>query len=885
MSRHYAGHAVISVTGRATRSDGRKFTPIDLSAHFNSSSREFGTREMAALIGGECAQDCLIRVPTGRRDLQGIPFILGPDDLQSKGWLVLSSKSGPAAASCVEVPLVKSANFLCVASFCDFDANESPRPGHDVFQKVGQHLANVTLVYEDGGTCVLPIRRWFETNAALEFWGHVSFAAMAQGKLRGTNLTDPLDSAAEWGFLQRSIGGSTAGAPGTGIVWVCALENPQPERAICAARLEAASEDALVICGLTLFHRAMHPLRNQPRAIYRIALPEAAAEDAKRWRVDVDLGTIGRTFPLPDFDPEAWLAAPARGLGEEAKISRGARYLYAEVIAHSDATLTLTDMEAGTCHPFELAQATAGSEISASDGGGRIELIERSRRWVHFRVLDSNTHQPTPVRVALRSKDGRYIPPYGHRADINDEWFQDYGADVKLMGTSFAYVDGTFQVERPPGEVYVEMTKGFEYEAVRQKLDILPGQNDVTLEIPRLSNLRAKGWVTADTHTHFLSPTTALLEAQAEGLNLISLLAAQWGGLYTNVGDLPFGPVVSADCESMVWVGTENRHHILGHISLLGGQGKPVLPLSIDAPHESYFGDTLWNSLAEWADACRRQQGLVVSPHFPYPTGEVAADIVLGKIDAVEIWPNDDPKPHPTVVQEFDSLRYLDWYHYLNCGYRLPAVAGTDKMGAYISVGANRVYAYLGQEEFNYPNFVRAVKAGNTFATTGPLLMFHADGHSPGGEITLGAGGATIQVTADAQCFVPIHRLEVIFNGKVVAVREERQGARRIQLSESIKVEGPGWLAARCSSRSGPTSSWMFKIAAHTSPIYVKMPGRELFSPEAAAYFLNLIDGAQLYVDTLATRPDPETFSRVRKVYADARAELHRRLHQHRVPH
>jgi len=77
----------------------------------------------------------------------------------------------------------------------------------------------------------------------------------------------------------------------------------------------------------------------------------------------------------------------------------------------------------------------------------------------------------------------------------------------------------------------------------------------------------------------------------------------------------------------------------------------------------------------------------------------------------------------------------------------------------------------------------------------------------------------------------------------------------------------------------------MFKIAAHTSPVYVQVPGRELFSPEAAAYFLQLIEGAQLYVDTLATRPDAESFSRIRKVYADARAELHRRLHQRGVPH
>jgi hypothetical protein len=199
--------------------------------------------------------------------------------------------------------------------------------------------------------------------------------------------------------------------------------------------------------------------------------------------------------------------------------------------------------------------------------------------------------------------------------------------------------------------------------------------------------------------------------------------------------------------------------------------------------------------------------------------------------------------------------------------------------------GTNRVYVYLGQEEFNYPNYAKAVRAGNTFATSGPLLMFHAEGHPPGAEITLGAGGGTMEVAAEVQCFVPIHRLEVIFNGKVVASREEPAGARKILLSEKIKVPGPGWLAARCASQLGPTTSWRFKIAAHTSPVYVRVPGKELFSPEAATYFLKLIDGSQWYVDTLATRPDEETLARIRKVFTDARAALHQRLHQHGVPH
>jgi hypothetical protein len=607
--------------------------------------------------------------------------------------------------------------------------------------------------------------------------------------------------------------------------------------------------------------------------------------EVDRWHVDVDLGEIGRTFVLPDFQPETWLESPSAGLGAWEPPSTSAPYLYLEVTANINATLTLQDSRSGNRWAFELSRVIPGAELPAEGGVGTIEIVEPSGRWVQCRVIDPDTQKPTPVRLAIRSKDGRYIPPYGHRREINDGWFQDYGADVKLMDSSFAYVDGSFQVELPPGEFYLEMTKGFEYRAVRQKIEIQPGQRDLTVEIPRFCNLRSKGWVTADTHVHFLSPTTCLLEAQAEGLNLINLLAAQIGDLFTNIGDLSQGPILSPDRDSMVWVGTENRQHLLGHVSLEGMRGKPIFPLSADGAEEAYIGSPLWSSMAEWAEACRKRGGLVVSPHFPYPMGEIATDIVLGNIDAVELIPHDDPAVHFSPAEEFNSLRYVNWYHYLNCGYRLPAVGGTDKMGANVPAGANRVYVYLGDEEFTYPNYAKAVRAGNTFATSGPLLMFHADGRPPGGELTFATGGGTVEVSADAQSYLPIHYLQVIYNGKVVASREEPAGARSIRLTESIKVPGPGWLAARCSSKLGPTTDWNFKIAAHTSPVYVRVPGKDLFSAEAATYFLNLIEGAELYAQKLATRPDQDTFAKTLKFYAAAREALHRRMHQHGIPH
>ena len=50
-------------------------------------------------------------------------------------------------------------------------------------------------------------------------------------------------------------------------------------------------------------------------------------------------------------------------------------------------------------------------------------------------------------------------------------------------------------------------------------------------------------------------------------------------------------------------------------------------------------------------------------------------------------------------------------------------------------------------------------------------------------------------------------------------------------------------------------------------------------------YMLTLIEGAQTWVEQLATRPDPERFAHVLKTFADAREALHRRLHQHGIKH
>jgi hypothetical protein len=581
---------------------------------------------------------------------------------------------------------------------------------------------------------------------------------------------------------------------------------------------------------------------------------------------------------LPEFQPESWLSASNVGLGDPFETPRQARHLYVDLSASPEATLSLTDTKTGQRYDFDLNEASPEPEGQGTRAGARVEALEREKCWLRGQVTDAGTRRPTPVRISFRSRDGRYIPPYGHSTQVNHAWFQDYGADLQLGDAAFAYVDGTFEVELPAGDVYLEMTKGFEYEPVRKKLAIQPGQRELNLEISRFRDLRARGWVTGDTHVHFLSTSTAILEGQAEGVNLINLLASQWGDLFTNVGDLYQGPLTSRDGETLVWVGTENRQHLLGHIGLLGGKGAPAYPMCASGPAESYLGDAVWSSMAEWADACREREGLAVAVHFPYPTGEIAADIVLNKIDAVEVRPN--------FSEHFNGLNILDWHRYLNCGYRLPVVGGTDKMCAGMPVGGERTYAYLGQEEFSFENWARAVRRGNTFMTSGPLLLLQADGHALGDEIALDRNGGTIEVQVEARSCVPFHHLQLILNGRVVAALDDPAGTRAMTMKERVRVSGPGWLAARCSSRHAyVTDRWPLQVCAHTSPVYFRAPDQELFSASAASYMLTLIEGSLTWVENLAARPTPERFERIRQVFCDSRERLHRRLHEHGINH
>ena len=86
----------------------------------------------------------------------------------------------------------------------------------------------------------------------------------------------------------------------------------------------------------------------------------------------------------------------------------------------------------------------------------------------------------------------------------------------------------------------------------------------------------------------------------------------------------------------------------------------------------------------------------------------------------------------------------MEYYRYLNAGYRMPLVGGTDKDSAQTPVGLMRTYVRIPDEEFTYEAWCRHLRAGRTFATNGPLVMLRVDGHDIGDTVELPSDGGTV---------------------------------------------------------------------------------------------------------------------------------------------
>jgi hypothetical protein len=176
-------------------------------------------------------------------------------------------------------------------------------------------------------------------------------------------------------------------------------------------------------------------------------------------------------------------------------------------------------------------------------------------------------------------------------------------------------------------------------------------------------------------------------------------------------------------------------------------------------------------------------------------------------------------------------------------------------MSGEVPVGLFRTYVNIPSDQpFSYNAWINGLTQGRTFLTSGPLLSFQVEGARVGDTLHLQGNGGTVEVLAEARSIFPMHTLQIVQAGKVVASVEDAEGKKELSLRAKLTIDQDTWMAARAGGRNYYGSvrhhdELKRGIMAHTSPVYVTVGEQwKMSSPETMQYMLTLLHGGLAYI-------------------------------------
>src|SRR6266699_3045069 len=465
-----------------------EYTPLDLKAFHNAG---------LALLGEQWT------APIGPQQFRGLPFLVGTNPEHCFVAFGEGLQHAP-----LSIPIDARVWSVIVAHrLLEF--------GISTGGPVGEHIADYVFTYQNGEEVRVTIRDRFEVAEIPTAWGQLPFRAVPdQSDSLPARDVGRFDESGE-----RQAEVIQAAASG---YYLWAWQNPRPEQPLASLTVIPAVPRFL-IAGVTLGHSDEYPFVRSCAPPLKLTITDpAAAARPFDLAVAVDRGVSTFPYPLPRQSPDEFVADPLAGWGEE--LNEGSSPASVEIAALPSATVTVTQGSdvLGKARWGEIEEKKVVEMPRV-----RLELLDTGRNWVRTTVVDEETGQPVPCRVHFRSPDGIPYQPHGHHSRINanmDTWHLDVGGDVRLGGISYAYIDGTCQGWLPRGEVLVDVARGFEYEPLRTRVTIAPGQQELTLRLKRWCNMNARRWFSGDTHVHFLSTQESHTEPAREDLNVVNHL-------------------------------------------------------------------------------------------------------------------------------------------------------------------------------------------------------------------------------------------------------------------------------------------------------------------------------------------------------------------------
>ena len=398
------------------------------------------------------------------------------------------------------------------------------------------------------------------------------------------------------------------------------------------------------------------------------------------------------------------------------------------------------------------------------------------------------------------------------------------------------FVDGEFRLVLPAGRYRLVVSKGLEHTPVEREIVLgeAPHTERVTLE--RWVDMSARGWHSGDGHVHVerTSPAATaatLLWARAEDVRVAHALL-MGDARQTYYAQPAFGNEGRAFARG-TWLipGQEDpRTRHLGHTLHLNPPGPLRDPESYYAYGPVFAGNRAIG-LSGFAHVGRRRWS------FQADRG-LTLLAPAGTVDFVE-------------VAQMGYIGVNLWYEFLNLGFRLTAMAGSDvPWGG--TIGNARVYAHTGGA-LDPERWLAAVRAGRTFVTTGPMLEFTVNGEPPGTVLPV-RRGERVRVRArtwsGGRGARPV-RLELVALGEPVRTVT---GEGDLEADTEIVAERSFWItAARGTNRGQLMAEPGFFSGAIATPVYVEVDGQPTRDterlPELVERRLECLEAIEAWLD------------------------------------
>jgi len=393
----------------------------------------------------------------------------------------------------------------------------------------------------------------------------------------------------------------------------------------------------------------------------------------------------------------------------------------------------------------------------------------------------------------------------------------------------YFFTNGSFSVKVPPGTCTVEIRKGYEYTPTVQTFHLEKGEIlEATIRLKRWIDMANEGWYSGDTHIHF----------ERDGDNdeaLLTLTSARDIRYAFSLSMNTTGYGLGQEFESWrqahglgeestrkkgvyyLSSGQEYRAGYLGHVTVLAQKY-----VAASGPSENV---NEWPSLGVIADQAHELSGFIGLNHGGYFRREADALSLTGKMDFLEL----------LQFGGYRGLRLDGWYDHLNLGYRWPIVGASDF--PYTRELGDSVTYVRSDKEPTVREFLEALAAGRSFATSGPMIFLEVNGKGPGDLISAESEAISLQVEARVLSpLYPARNVDIVWNGRVVSRRFDPVGRSRWEISERLKVERSGWLTVRAYEDTGAD--------AHSNPVYVSLEGKLPFDDDACGQILARLESS-----------------------------------------